>query len=109
MILSDFEKRLKLLNKKLHIKRYGASLAGIHYGNEFICRVEQGEILEHNVYEIRVGHADQYVNHINPTGEYRYRFMTRRGRREAAQIIFTEGTKRGSRIISYSDISKLAN
>ncbi len=109
MILSDFERRLKACNSKLHIKRYGSSLAGVHYGNDFICRIPQGEILEHNCFEIRKGNADQYISDFNPTGEYRYKYLTRRGRREAAQIIFTEGTRRGHRIISYSDIARIAN
>jgi len=33
--------------------------------------------------------------------------LTRRGRREAAQVIYTEGVKMGTRIISYSDLAKI--
>lgn len=109
MILSDFERRLKAVNPKLSIKKYGSSLAGIHYGNDFVCRIPQGEILEHNVFDIRTGNADQYTTDWNPTGIYKYKYMTKRGRREAVQIVYTEGTKRGHKIIAYSDIAKLVN
>lgn len=103
MILSEFEKRLKSANPKLRIKRYGTSLAGIHCGNEFVCRIPQGEILEHNVFKVEEGFSDQYKNNFNPMGRYKWRRLTRRGRREAAQILYTQ------RLISLNDISRIAN
>ena len=102
MILSDFEKRLKAANPRLHIKRYGTSLAGIHNGSEYVCRIPQGEILEHNVFQVEVGYSDQYVSDFNPGGEYRWKKLTRRGRREAAQILYTQ------RLISLPDVSRIA-
>lgn len=102
MLLSEYEKRLKEVNPKLHIKRYGTSLAAIHLGSRHICRVPQGEIVAHNVFEVRVGHADQYVSDLNPRGEYRFKYMTRRGRTETARILCTQ------RCIGFNDISKLS-
>lgn len=102
MTLNDYEKRLKAANPKLRIKRYGTSLAGIHEGNKFICRIPQGEILEHNVYEVREGESDQYKTELNPLGWYKYNHMTRRGRSETARILYTQ------HVISYPAISLLS-
>ena len=101
MVLSEFEARLKAENPKLHVKRYGTNLAGIHNGNEFVCRIPQGEILEHNVFAIETGHNDQYITSFNLTGGYRWRKLTRRGRREAAQILYTQ------RLIPLEGISRI--
>lgn len=103
MVLSEFEKRLKAANPNLHIKRYGTSNAGVHNGNTFVCRVPQGDIFEHNVWQTEIGYNDQYISSFNPMGEYRWRKLTRRGRREAAQILYTQ------RLIKYDDIAKLVN
>jgi len=107
MILSDYEKRLQAVNPRLNIKKYGSSMAGVHYDKKYLCRVPQGDIFEHNVYEMKWGHADQYKTQFNPSGAYKFKLLTRRGRREAAQVIYTEGIKMGTRIISYNDIAKI--
>jgi hypothetical protein len=101
MVLSEFERRLKTANPRLHIKRYGTSMAGVHFGNRYVCRVPQGDIFEHNVFQTEIGHNTQYESSFNPTGEYRWRRLTRRGRRETAQILYTQ------RLIKYDDIAKI--
>lgn len=102
MTTSEYEKRLKAVNPKLNIKKYGTSLAAVHYGNKHICRVPQGDIWEYNEFKTEIGYADQYKNNFNPHGEYRYKLMTKRGRAEVARILYTE------RFISSLDISKLS-
>jgi len=109
MTLNEYEKRLQAVNGDLFIKRYGTSLASIQSKSgrgrgksHHICRIPQGEINQHNSWEWRVGHNDQYKSQFNITGEYRYRLLTRRGRSEAARILYTQG------LISYSDVSKLS-
>ena len=102
MLLSRYEQLLKECSPKLHIKRYGSSMAAVHNGNQHICRVPQGEINANNTFEIKKGWADQYVSNFNPSGEYRYKLMTRRGRIETAQILYTQ------RLISFPQISKLS-
>lgn len=102
MTLNEYEAKLKSVNPRLRIKRYGTSMAGIHEGNKFVCRVPQGEILEHNTYEVRDGEADQYKTQFNPMGYYKYNFMTRRGRAEIARILYTQ------HLISFSDLTKLS-
>lgn len=101
MVLFEYEKLLKTVNPAMRVKKYGTSLAGIHVGNKYIIRIPQGEILEHNVYEMREGFADQYKSTWNPLGRYFYNHMTRRGRREAAQILYTQG------VIHLKDIAKI--
>ena len=102
MTLNEYEKRLKAANPRLHIKRYGTSMAGIHNGNKFVCRIPQGEILEHNVFEVREGQSDQYKTQFNPLGWYKYKYMTRRGRSETARILYTQG------LISYPYLPTLS-
>lgn len=102
MILSEYEKLVQSVNPRLRIKRYGSSLAAVHLGYRHICRVPQGEILQNNVYEVRAGFADQYKSDFNPTGEYRFRQLTRRGRSEVARILYTNG------LISFTDIPRLS-
>lgn len=102
MTTFEYEKRLQAVNPKLHIKKYGTSLAAIHYGNKHICRVPQGDIWEYNEFRTEIGYADQYKSNFNPTGEYRYRLMTKRGRAEVARILYTE------RLILSDDIPKLS-
>lgn len=109
MTLNTYEQRLQSVNKDLYIKRYGTSMASIQSRSgrgrgksHHVCRIPQGEILQNNVFEWRVGHADQYVTDFNPNGEYRFKMLTRRGRSEAARILYTQG------LISFSDVSKLS-
>lgn len=102
MTLNEYERKLKSVNSRLRIKRYGTSLAGIHLGNKFICRIPQGEILEHNTYEVREGEGSQYKSDWNPLGKYKYNFMTRRGRAETARILYTQ------HLISFSDLTTLS-
>jgi len=102
MTTAEYEKRLKTVNPKLHIKKYGTSLAAIHIGSKHLCRVPQGDIWEHNEFEIRVGYADQYKSQFNPKGEYRFKYLTKRGRAEAARILYT------MRVITSKDISYLS-
>lgn len=90
MRLSRYEQRLKNVNPKLHIKRFGQSKATIHYGNIFVCRIGQGCINPYNEFTIRNGFSDQYKTALNPQGEYRYRLMVKRGRAEAAKILYTQ-------------------
>lgn len=102
MILSDYEARLKAVNPRLHIKRYGTSNAGVHNGNSFVCRVPQGEIIQNNTYETRDGSADQYKNTFNPEGRYKFNLMVRRGRAETARILYTQ------KLIPFTALSKLS-
>lgn len=102
MTTLEYEKRLQQVDPKFHIKKYGSSMAAIHYGNKHVCRVPQGDIWEYNEYRIEIGFADQYINNFNPTGEYRYKLMTKRGRAEVARILFTE------HLITSNDIPKLS-
>ena len=102
MLLSRYEQLLQECNPKLRIKRYGSSMAAVHEGNRHVCRVPQGEINANNTFETKIGWADQYMNNFNPSGEYRYKLMTRRGRIETAQILYTQG------LITFPQISKLS-
>lgn len=102
MLLSEYEARLQSVNPRLRIKRYGTSMAGVHLDNRYICRVPQGEIVANNCFEIRVGQADQYITDFNLTGEYRFKYMTRRGRAETARVLYT------ARCIKFDDIAKLS-
>lgn len=102
MLLSQYETLLQECNPSLRIKRYGSSMAAVHQGSKHICRVPQGEINANNTFEIKKGWADQYMSNFNPAGEYRYKLMTRRGRIETAQILYTQG------LISFPQISKLS-
>lgn len=102
MTLSQFEIRLKEANPRLHIKRYGSSKAGVHLGNQFICRVPQGEITAYNVVKEEIGHSTSAVTEDNPYGEYKFDLIIRRGRWAVARIL------QGKRIIKQSDIANLA-
>ena len=102
MTTFEYEKRLKACNPNLHIKKYGTSMAAIHCGNLHICRVPQGDIWEYNEFATQIGYADQYVNNFNPAGEYRWKKLTKRGRAEAARILYTQ------RVIKFDDIQKLS-
>jgi hypothetical protein len=103
MTLTQFELRLKQLNPRLHIKRYGTSMAAVHCGNEHICRVPQGEITYHNATEERWGNGDQFRTVWNPTGKYAYQFLLRRGRYDTARMLVQGG------YIKRSDVARLAH
>lgn len=102
MTIREFERRLKLCNPKLHIKTYGASKAGVHNGNKYVCRVGPGEIMPYNQFVIEYGQADQFVTDLNPKGYYKFKRLIERGRAETARVLYTQ------RLISLSDISKLS-
>lgn len=103
MTLSQFEKQLQAVNPDLHIKRYGTSMAAIHYGNEHVCRVPQGEIMYHNLTEERIGYNTEMESPLNPEGKYAYQFLIRRGRYDSARICAAKG------LMPWSAIAKAAN
>lgn len=103
MTLSDFEKRLQACNPKLHIKCYGSSMAGIHAGNQYVCRVPQGEITPYTVIREEIGHADQHKSDLNPTGQYVFKRIIKRGRNDVAEILHR------TKLISDSDKAKIRN
>lgn len=103
MILSEFEKRLQTANPALRIKRYGTGKAGIHHGNQYICRVPQGEITAYTVTQPVIATASQFVTPTNPYGKYKYDLILRRGRHGAAKLLAGRG------LIKYADIARIAS
>lgn len=108
MTLNEYEKRLQAVNPELYIKRYGTSMAGIHtrrvHGpnqSHYICRIPQGEIVENDIWEWADGEADQYITTFNETGKYKWKKLTRRGRRNTAHQLYDKG------YVSYQDIAKI--
>ena len=103
MILSNLELKLKQANPKLHIKRYGSSMAAVHYGSRHVCRVPVGEITMYNVTREEVGYSDQFVTQLNLNGEYRWNRLLRRGRGEMAHMLQIAG------LINAHDAAKIRN
>lgn len=102
MSITEYEQRLKACNPKLHVKRFGTSKAAIHLGTRFICRIGQGDLPPYNVFQAETGVADQYKTAFNPTGTYKWKRMTKRGRAEAAKIMYTSGCIRFNQIAKVS-------
>lgn len=103
MTLNTFEQKLKQANPKLHIKRYGTEMAAIHLGTRHVCRVPQGEITLYNVTKEEVGWSDQYKTAFNPTGEYHWNRMVRRGRGDAVHMLVMAG------LITQTQAAKVRN
>lgn len=102
MILSQYEAILQTANPALRIKRYGTGKAGVHFGNQFICRVPQGEITAYTVTKPEVGHANQFVTPQNPRGSYLYQRIMRRGRNGVAKMLMQK------KLIKHSDLARLS-
>ena len=102
MSITEYEQRLKACNPRLHVKCFGTSKAAVHLGTKFICRIGQGCISPYNEFKPETGVADQYKTAFNPTGTYKWKRMTKRGRAEAAKILYTSGCIRFNQIAKVS-------
>lgn len=102
MTITEYERRLKECNPKLHVKRFGSSKAAIHLGNRFICRIGQGDIPPYNAFRVESGHHDQYKTPMNPGGAYKWKRLLKRGRAESAKILYTTGC------IKFNQITKVS-
>jgi hypothetical protein len=102
MKISEYERILQSANPRLRIKRYGTGKAGVHLGNEYVCRVPQGEITAYTVTRPEIGHASQFVSQGNPTGRYIFPRILRRGRNGVAKILLHK------RLIKHSDLARLS-
>lgn len=101
MTLSEYERRLKAVNPKLHIKRVASGKGGIHLGSQFICRIDTGELTLYNQWKWDEGESQQMATQLNPTGWHKYQRLLKRGRAETARILYTR------RVIRMPDIAKL--
>lgn len=101
MTLNELEQVLKACNPRLHIKRTASGRAGVHEGNRFICRVDQGEISPYNHFRWEEGENQQMATALNPKGWHKYHRLLKRGRAELARILYTQ------RVIKLSDIAKV--
>lgn len=102
MSLSEYEKRLQAANPRLRIKRVRGGMANVMLGNKSIARVDTGELTLYNQFEYRIGQSDQFMTDFNPKGNYKYKYMIKRGRAELARVLHT------SRVIGISDVTKLS-
>lgn len=102
MTLTKYEQKLKQVDSRFRIKRYGASKAGIHFGNLYVCAVPQGEISKYTVFAVESDHHDQYKSRMNPRGAYKWKRIIRRGRLDVAKILYTK------RFITNSSVPKLS-
>lgn len=66
-------------------------MAAVHFGNEHLFRVPQGEITLYSVTEPRYGEGDQYKTPRNPRGIYKYDYKLRRGVGELAHLLHLGG------------------
>lgn len=88
MTLTQLEARLKEFDPRFNVKRYGTSMAAVHFGNEHLFRVPQGEVTLYNVTEERVGESQQYATPTNPRGLHKYDYKLRRGLGELAHLLY---------------------
>ena len=102
MTLNEFQARLQAVNPRLRIKRYGNAKAGVHLGNQYICRVPQGEITAYSVIQPSIGYATDKITASNPRGAYRYDLIQRRGRHAVARLL------QGKGLIAHADIAPLS-
>lgn len=91
MTLAQLETRLKQINPRLHVKKYGSSMAAVHLGTQHLFRVPQGEITLYSVTEERMGQNDDYRSDLNPRGLYKYNYKLRRGLGELSHLLQTGG------------------
>lgn len=103
MTLTQFERRLQAANPKLRIKTYGSSKAGVHCGNQFICRIPQGEITAYSVVKETLGTSSSAVTPENPYGLYKFDLIERRGRHAVAKVLL------GKRYIKHADIARISH
>lgn len=102
MTLNEYERILQTANPALRIKRYGSSLAGVHVGNRFVCRVPQGDITAYTVTKPEIGYSADRITPKNPRGAYVFQLILRRGRNGVAKILL------GKRLIKHSDLARLS-
>lgn len=103
MTLSEFERRLQSVNPRLHIKKYGTSMAGVHLGNKYLFRVPQGEIHYYNETVERIGYNSEMITPENPSGKYGYQFLLKRGRYDLARLLAANGH------ITWAAVAKVAS
>lgn len=99
MTLNELERALKTCNPRLHIKRVASGKAGVHLGNRFICRIDQGDVTLYNQWRWDEGLSDQLATPLNPKGWHKYKRMMKRGRAELARVLYTQ------RVITLSQVA----
>lgn len=78
MTLDEFERRLKVCNPRLNLRRRGRSdVVGVFDGNDFLFRLNQGE-LQLNGYRMKY-FTDHLETHYGP--------IERRGRKTAVRLL----------------------
>jgi hypothetical protein len=101
LTINELERVLQSCNPRLHIKRVASGKAGVHEGNRFLCRVDQGDITLYNQWRWDEGESQQLATPLNPKGWHRYKRLLKRGRAELARVLYTR------RVISLADIAKV--
>lgn len=88
MTITEFEKKLKQIDPRFEIRKYGNGIAGLHRmgpggrpDGRYLLRLPQGEIFVYSVFE-----DVEMVEYGRP---FLLRTMTRRGRQHCADLLHT--------------------